>query len=783
MLRGRLRRFVGAVAACALGVSSVVWSGPPVALADAAPRCGESGTPSVVALQDSHFHVDAAATARLLSGYAGYRVTAPTARSGLWLELGGFTGGALALASGQPSAQPLPDLVGAGAARFFLLTATGPTPAPQTHTVTLLDGPPGAGAAVCSRTFTHADVVDTIKALANKVDSVTSDVPAQAALGDAVTVTVTGRTGTLGAGPANDPGVLSYTPNALPDFPAAAWRLERTELLISPDGSAPPTTYTNGLFLSGASGPDRPYTARYTFRATGPTTARARVQPIQYIASGTQVKHTDAGTAAVGELPQVSAQAPLTLTKSVTSPSDAILNAGGGTATYALRVTNTAQTPGAVDQLTDTLPSDTTYTPGSAELDGRPTPDPVVSGGALTFPGPIRVPAAGSTTLTYSLLHGPTPGPRRDFATARYGTATLDATPDLLTSTPAEATVTVLGSSALALTPDTATTTAGVPVTLDVLANDTNASGLPLAVTSVGAPDSGTAVLNPDGTTTFTPAPGTSGTRTFTYTAGDGRASSTAQVTITVTPATRQDLYSTGRGTALTGSSVLANDACSSCAAALLTAPTHGTLSFTASGTFTYTPTAGYTGQDSFTYRATDSAGGWSTGTARITVADLAPDYATTTANTPVVVPVQSNDPGCTGGCKPQAGTPAARGAVTYSSGGTVVVTYTPTTGLWGLDGFTYGITGSSGSVTTPVTVLIAPPATTLRTTYGLAATAPLPAGGSCPGCTYLPGTPPPTARSRSTPPPGPPPTPRRRASPGPTATATWSATPPPACG
>ncbi|GAA2688081.1 MULTISPECIES: Ig-like domain-containing protein [Actinosynnema] len=747
MLRGTARRLVSAFAAGALALSSLLlpapWSGAPAALADPAPRCGESGTPSVVALHDSHFHVDAASTARLLSGYAGYRVSAPSARSGLWLELGGFTGGALGLASGQPAAVPLPDLIGAGAARYFLLTATGPTTTPQTHSVTVHDGPPGAGSVVCSRTFTHADVVDTIKALANKVDSVTSDVPAQAALGDAVTVTVTGRTGTLGAGPANDPGVLSYTPNALPDFPAGAWRLERTELLVSPDGVAPATTRVDGLFLSGASGPDRPYTARYTFRATGPTTARARVQPIQYIASGTQVKHTDAGTAAVGELPSVSSQAPLTLAKSVTSPGDAVLAAGGGTASYALRVANSGQRSGVVDQVVDTLPADAAYVAGSARLDGRPTADPLASGATLVFPGPIRVPAAGSTTLTYSLLHGPTPGARRDSAVARYGTSVVDGSADLLDSAPASAATTVLGSSALGLVADTATTTAGVPVTLDVLANDTNASGLPLAVTSVGAPDSGSAVRNPDGTVTFTPAPGASGTRSFTYAAGDGRASGTAQVTVSVTPAPRQDLYSTGRNTALSGSSVLANDACSSCTAALLTAPAHGSLALTASGTFTYTPAAGYTGSDSFTYRATDSSGGWAVGTARITVADLAPDYATTASNTAVVVPVQANDPGCTGGCKPQAGTQAARGAVTYSSGGTVVVTYTPTTGLWGLDGFSYGITGSSGSTTTPVTVLVGPPATTLRTTYGLAATAPLPPGGSCPGCSYLPGTPP----------------------------------------
>lgn len=66
---------------------------------------------------------------------------------------------------------------------------------------------------------------------------------------------------------------------------------------------------------------------------------------------------------------------------------------------------------------------------------------------------------------------------------------------------------------------------------------------------------------------------------------------------------------------------------------------------------------------------------------------------------------------------------------------------YSPTGTDWGLDRFTYGVTGSSGSSAAPVTVLVAPPATTLTTRVGTAVTSATPANGSCTGCSYAIGT------------------------------------------
>jgi hypothetical protein len=125
--------------------------------------------------------------------------------------------------------------------------ASGLTTAPQSHTVTVWQGRPGSGTPLCTRTFTYTGVHDTIKALANKVQGITADVPSgPASLGDRVTVTVTGNTGTLGAGPPADPGVLDYTPTALVGFPAGAWRLERTELDVPPPGGTTPSGTSTG---------------------------------------------------------------------------------------------------------------------------------------------------------------------------------------------------------------------------------------------------------------------------------------------------------------------------------------------------------------------------------------------------------------------------------------------------------------------------------------------------------------------------------------------------------
>ena len=70
---------------------------------------------------------------------------------------------------------------------------------------------------------------------------------------------------------------------------------------------------------------------------------------------------------------------------------------------------------------------------------------------------------------------------------------------------------------------DAATTVNGFPVTINVLANDSDPDGDPLTVTGVTDPPNGTAVNNNDGTVTYTPDCGFFGIDTFDYTISDGQ--------------------------------------------------------------------------------------------------------------------------------------------------------------------------------------------------------------------------------------------------------------------
>ena len=83
---------------------------------------------------------------------------------------------------------------------------------------------------------------------------------------------------------------------------------------------------------------------------------------------------------------------------------------------------------------------------------------------------------------------------------------------------------------------DRVRTLAASPVVLAVLGNDRDPNHEPLHLAEVGAPAHGTAVANPDGTVTYTPAPGFLGTDSFPYRAGDPHGETdAAQAVVTVT--------------------------------------------------------------------------------------------------------------------------------------------------------------------------------------------------------------------------------------------------------
>jgi VCBS repeat-containing protein len=173
-------------------------------------------------------------------------------------------------------------------------------------------------------------------------------------------------------------------------------------------------------------------------------------------------------------------------------------------------------------------------------------------------------------------------------------------------------------------------------VTFNVLANDSDADGDALSITSFDASTVTAGTLTDDGggQFTFTPEAAYNGVQSFTYTAGDGHgATDAATVEITVVskpdaPTAADDAYATTQGTAVTQAApgVLANDSDEDGDGLTLettpvVAPGNGSLSLSPNGAFTYTPAAGFVGRDSFTYRVDDGTGRSGDATATITVA------------------------------------------------------------------------------------------------------------------------------------------------------------------
>ncbi len=137
----------------------------------------------------------------------------------------------------------------------------------------------------------------------------------------------------------------------------------------------------------------------------------------------------------------------------------------------------------------------------------------------------------------------------------------------------------------------------------------------------------------------------------------------------------------------------------------LVTGPTRGTLTLMSNGLGIYTPNSGYWGTDSFTYTATGPGGVSTPGVVTLTVGAPAAPVA---SSVNVTAPFDSSghaidlSTSITGVHSSLAVvTLPAHGAVSVSGD---VVTYTPATGYFGADSFTYAATGPGGT-SAPATV------------------------------------------------------------------------------
>jgi hypothetical protein len=179
---------------------------------------------------------------------------------------------------------------------------------------------------------------------------------------------------------------------------------------------------------------------------------------------------------------------------------------------------------------------------------------------------------------------------------------------------------------------DVAVTDEDTAVTLNVLINDSDLDGDPLSLVnySTSSARGGTVRCNTAGACTYTPPANWNGADTFTYTVSDGRGGTdVALVTVDIEPVNDapnavNDAATTARNTAVTVD-VLANDSDIDGDDLVVgdydaASAEGGTVSCTAAGVCTYTPPAGFTGEDTFAYTASDGKGGTDTATVTIDV-------------------------------------------------------------------------------------------------------------------------------------------------------------------
>jgi hypothetical protein len=275
---------------------------------------------------------------------------------------------------------------------------------------------------------------------------------------------------------------------------------------------------------------------------------------------------------------------------------------------------------------------------------------------------------------------------------------------------------------------DSAATLQGVPVTISVLANDTDPNQ-PLTVANLTQPANGTATVQGENTVLYTPNSGFLGTDSFTYQAQDARGGLSKVATVTVTvhrpPTALNDSANVPQQEdppALPTTSVTIPvffndsdpDGNTPLTVANLTQPASGTSAVVAGGV-RYTPPVGFFGQVTFTYQARDSLGALSNvATVTVNVQKAGPvanpDTAITNFGVPVTINVLANDTGL----------PVAVATVTAISAGTAVIVngtqvlYTPAAGFSGTATFSYQSRDNLGQLSNPalVTVNVNPSAT-----------------------------------------------------------------------
>lgn len=239
-----------------------------------------------------------------------------------------------------------------------------------------------------------------------------------------------------------------------------------------------------------------------------------------------------------------------------------------------------------------------------------------------------------------------------------------------------------------------------------LLAGASDADGDDLTVTLVNGPSDGTLTVNADGSFTYTADSGFTGTDSFSYQASDGFTETEAAVNIIVTANTviaGVESFSVVHDHSLNVpavAGVLRNDYAidgGAITAQLVSATTHGTVILAADGSLSYSPAAGYVGDDQFSYQAVEDGSASAVVTDTIHVTDNAPlsssDGYSVLHDRPLAVGAQigvlANDyDDDRDALAATVVTAPAHGALSLAPDGSF--TYTPSAGFVGSDSFSY---------------------------------------------------------------------------------------------
>ena len=413
---------------------------------------------------------------------------------------------------------------------------------------------------------------------------------------------------------------------------------------------------------------------------------------------------------------------------------------------YTVPIENVGLDTATKSRFFDAIPTGTTFVPGSIKIDSTAQTDGsdgdnaryvaapsghveafIGIGATSTLGGSIPVtPGSTQHTVVFRVTVN-APGvngqPLVNAASLNYRGQTTDSSQASATNAVSSVVVAtpVSGNNPPAATPEVLTFTPSpgtAAVVIPVLNGDTDPENDLLTVVAVTDASGGTAVINSNGTVTYTPRADFAGRDVFTYTIQDtagNRSTSTVRVDVINTNPVAVDDTATVPAGVTTSVPVLSNDTDANGDALTVrgvsSSSTQGGTVALVGGVVRYTSATGFRGTDTFTYVVEDTRGGFDTGLVTVTVANTVPvanpDNYATTSGTGIAVSVLGNDTDANGDTLTAIRiTAPANGTVSLASNGTG--NYVPNPGFRGTDSFTYRVSdGFGGTATATVTIVV----------------------------------------------------------------------------